>query len=117
MTEASNLKINYLDMTRIEIANIILVARSDLSLHQTMKAAKCVDDSIKKQLPSSKPKERVKLSRELAEYLGDPHSYRTAIIMRTFYTLMEREKPPHPDDEGEGGLETSRPYIKNYLVR
>ena len=100
---------NPLLMSRLEIANVPLIARTDLSVSQTMDAAKKLDAEIQKQFPHSENADRVKLSRDLAEQLKDPTPYLVANVMRAFYAQKPRPGSTSSGENGRGERDISLP--------
>ena len=96
-------RMDILKMTRIEAANVPLIARNDLTLEETLAAANRLNDVIQSNFPETGSHDRVNIARDLAQQLGDPNPYLVAGVMRSFYARGSRpnSKPPG----GGGGIE------------
>lgn len=103
------LRMNPLLMSRLEIANVPLIARNDLSVSQTLAAAKKLDAEIQKQFPHSENADRVKISRDLAEQLEDPKPHLVANIMHAFYAQKPRPGSSSSGADGMGERDISLP--------
>lgn len=78
-------RMDLLKITRIEAANVLLLARSDLSLSAVLSSAEKLNGIIVGQFPEADDIQRVKIARDLAQQLDDPHPHLVANIMRSFY--------------------------------
>jgi G3E family GTPase len=102
MKKDDGTQMSHLAMTRIEAASVILISRKDLSLNEAIDAAERLNQAIQKNCPQSNYKDRVKIARNLAEQLGDPHPYMAASNMRIYYQKRENnESPKSESNEGE----------------
>lgn len=97
-----------LQMTRTEVANVPLIARSDLLQAQKITRAGKLDEAIQKQFPGAADSERVGIAQDLAEQLEDPHPYLVANVMRAFYARKHAGNSPPPGVDGGGDPEISR---------
>lgn len=110
-------KMNYLEMSRLEVANVILISRSDLRKSQFLIAAQRVDTSMESQFPQSQNKDRIEMARDLAEQLGDPNPHMTAVRMRYFY-LQKSANNDLPDNDDLNSIkEISRHVTENNTQR
>jgi len=80
-------RMDLLKLTRIEAANVLLIARTDLSLPAVLSSAEKLNGVIVDQFPEAADIQRVRIARDLAHQLGDPHPHLVANIMRSFYAL------------------------------
>ncbi len=111
------LRMDPLLMCRLEIANVPLIARDDLSVSQTLAAAKKLDAEIQKQFPNSETTDRVKISRNLAKQLKDPNPLRVEAIMHFFYNHKLRPNSSSSGADGMGERGISRPKKRSDQVR